>query len=329
MRLIFVGSTQFGLRCLEKVIHLPEIEVVGIITNPETFSISYRPEGVRNVLHADFRPLAEQHDIPVWVMKGKMSDPALLAQVQAWKPDFILVVGWYHMVPRAIRDIAPVAGLHASLLPDYSGGAPLVWAIINDEEKAGITFFLMDDEVDSGPIIGQVEVPIFFEDTIAALYARVEEAGLWLLEEHLPKIARGEATYTPQDESKRRIMPQRSPEDGEIDWSWPARKIYNFIRAQTRPYPGAFTYWGQEKIIIWKASLSGMKDEHNRSSGAIVKNAPNVPGALGVKCGDGQLVWVHEVGLVNGAVMSGAGFVSERANNIRTVLGDIADKVRW
>lgn len=321
MRVVFIGSSKFGLRCLEKVIHLSGIEIVGIITNPQTFSISYRREGVRNVLYTDFRPVADQCDIPVWVMEGKMSDPNLVAEVQRWRPDFMLVVGWYHMVPRVIRNIAPAAGLHASLLPDYSGGAPLVWAIINDEKKAGITFFVLEDGVDNGPIIGQVATPIYFEDTIATLYARVEEAGLQLLEEHLPKIARGDAEYIAQDESKRRIMPQRSPEDGQIDWSWSANRIYNFTRAQTKPYPGAFTYWNQEKITIWMTTLSDTWEEQSRPIGAIVENQSTVSEAFGVRCGDGQLLWVCEVGLTDGSEMSGKEFLLRRGGKAGTVLG--------
>jgi methionyl-tRNA formyltransferase len=186
-------------------------------------------------------------------MTGKMSDPDLIDQVKAWAPDFILVVGWYHMIPKAIRSIAPTAGLHASLLPDYSGGAPLVWAIINGEKKTGISFFVMEDGVDSGAIIGQAEEPITFEDTIATLYGRIEEAGLKLVETHLPKIADGTATYTVQDESQRRLVPQRSPEDGKIDWNQEALAIYNFVRAQTKPYPGAFTEGLSEngKLTLW------------------------------------------------------------------------------
>jgi methionyl-tRNA formyltransferase len=255
MRLVFIGSTQFGLRCLEGIIHLPEIEVVGIVTNPKVFSISFCPSGLNNVRHADFSPIAEEHGIPIWNMVGKMTDPSLIDKINEWKPDFILVAGWYHLIPKKILNIAPTAGLHASLLPDYSGCAPLVWAIINGEEKTGITLFLMDEGVDSGPIIGQKEEPIYFEDTIATLYARIEETGLRLLREQLPKIARGEASYTIQDESRRRLVSPRSPEDGEIDWNWPARRIYNFIRAQTKPYPGAFTFYNNKKLTIWKSRL--------------------------------------------------------------------------
>jgi methionyl-tRNA formyltransferase len=323
MRLIFIGSTRFGLRCLEEVLHMPEIEVVGIITNQPTFSISYRPEGVRNVLYADFRPLAGRHGTPVWIMQGNMNDPGLVAQIRGWKPDFMLVVGWYHLLPRVIRDIAPAAGLHASLLPDYSGGAPLAWVIINDEKKTGITLFLLSDGVDDGPIIGQVEVPIHFEDTIATLYERVEEAGLRLLKEHLPRVARGEASYTAQDETRRRIMPQRSPGDGAIDWGWPARQIYNFIRAQTRPYPGAFTYWGKEKIIIWKAGLLGSVMEERGLPGEIVGDLSGVPGgAFAVRCGDGRVLWAQEVQLAEGAAMSGVEFLRSSKVRSGTRLGD-------
>lgn len=255
MRIVVIGASKFGLRCLEKVMTLPKCEVVGIVTNPETFSISYRPEGVKNVLYADFRPLAEKHKIPVFVMKGKMSDPLLVKTIQKWEPDFILVVGWYHMVPRSIREIALTAGLHASLLPDYSGGAPLVWAIINGEQETGISLFILEDGVDNGNIIGQKAEPIYLNDTIATLYGRIEKRGIELIEDHLPQVAQGKLIRIKQDETMRRIMPQRHPEDGEIDWNWSALQIYNFIRAQTRPYPGAFTFYKNEKRIVWEAKL--------------------------------------------------------------------------
>ncbi|MEA2040395.1 MAG: methionyl-tRNA formyltransferase [Thermodesulfobacteriota bacterium] len=255
MRLIFIGSTKIGFECLKVVSALAECEVVGILTNPASFHISYSNHRVTNIQHTDFGPFAAASEIPVHVMKGKMTHPDITTLVRGWRPDFILVVGWFHMIPRSIRDIAPTGGLHASLLPDYSGGAPLVWAMINGENKTGITFFLFDDAVDSGPIIGQSEVPIYKKDTIATLYSRIEMAALGLLQEHLPKIASGQAVFKTQDESKRRIFPQRNPEDGEIIWEWSAKRIYDFIRAQTKPYPGAFTFWKKKRFTIWCADI--------------------------------------------------------------------------
>jgi len=288
MRLVFVGASKFGLRCMRLAIELPETEVVGIITSPPIFTISYRPSGVRNVLHADVHAVARERGIPVWDMTGSMTDPALISQVRAWRPDFILVAGWYHMIPRIMRDIAPAAGLHASLLPDYSGGAPLVWAIINGEERTGITFFLMADGVDDGPIIGQTPEPIHLDDTIATLYARIEEAGLALLREHLPKIARGEAAYTPQDNGRRRLVPQRGAEDGLIDWTWPALRVYNFVRAQTRPYPGAFTFARGEKFTVWTSRLPTPREPQDACGlppGIIIMDTPRTLGVW-VACGD-------------------------------------------
>jgi methionyl-tRNA formyltransferase len=255
MKVVFIGASKFGMHCLKKILSIKGCHVVGIITNPSTFAISYRPEGVTNVLHTDFHPFAEEHNIEVYVMQNKMTEPLLLEHIISWRPDFILVAGWYHMVPKNIRAIAPTAGLHASLLPEYSGGSPLVWAIINNEQNTGISFFMLGDGVDNGPLIGQKAVPIFLNDSIATLYERIEKFGLELLEEFLPKIAIGEIKLTSQDESKRRIMPQRHPEDGEINWNWSALRIYNFIRAQTKPYPGAFTYFNNEKLLIWEAKF--------------------------------------------------------------------------
>jgi methionyl-tRNA formyltransferase len=166
--------------------------------------------------------------------------------------------------------------------------------------------------VDNGPIIGQKEVPIYFEDTIATLYERVEEAGLNLLGQHLSKVAKGQATYSPQDEERRRIVPQRSPEDGKIDWGWPARRIYNFVRAQTRPYSGAFTFWEREKVTIWKASLPNLEDPSEHPPGTVLDDMRSPREAFGVRCGDGQLLWVHEVGLPDARSVSGREFLAGR-----------------
>jgi methionyl-tRNA formyltransferase len=255
MKILFIGSSGFGLRCLKKISALSEIEICGIISNKETFTISYNKSGVKNVLFADFEEFAGKNKIPFYRMQENMKEEPLSNFFASVKPDFVLTVGWYHLIPASLLSQCPFAGLHASLLPDYSGGAPLVWAIINGEKKTGISFFLMDKNVDSGNIIGQKETEISEEDTIKTLYDRIEILGTELLMEYLPKIAAGTAVYTKQDESKRRIFPNRKPEDGLIDWSWDSTRIKNFIRAQTKPYPGAFTYLNGKKVIIWDADI--------------------------------------------------------------------------
>ncbi len=253
MNLVFIGSSKFGLRCFEACLGMSELSIIGVVSAPKNFAISYRPGGVNNVLHADVAALARAHSIPVQILQRSMNEPGLFKAVQDWKPDAFLVVGWYHMVPRTWRELAPAYGLHASLLPDYSGGAPLVWAMINGEARTGITLFEFDDGVDSGPIVGSKATNIEFDDTIATLYERIENLGIQLLSDNLPLLAKGAATFRAQDESRRRLFPQRSPADGNIDWTQPASRIHDFIRAQTRPYPGAYSHFRGLRVSIWRS----------------------------------------------------------------------------
>ena len=167
----------------------------------------------------------------------------------------MVVVGWYHRIPNKILKIAPTVGLHASLLPDYSGGAPLVWAIINGEEKTGISLFRLGDGIDNGDILAQKEELILLNDNIRSLYSRIEDDGIELIRKALPAFSKNEISFIKQDESARRVMPQRGPEDGRIDWTWGPLKIYNFIRAQTKPYPGAFTSLQGRQLYVWEAKL--------------------------------------------------------------------------
>lgn len=255
MRVVFIGASSFGLKCLKSISSFKGVEVSGVISNKKKFSISYSNKPVINVLHAEFEGFTKKYKIPYYEMKSNMKEEGLNLFLQSVNPEFIVVVGWYHMVPKEILALCPCGGLHASLLPRYSGGAPLVWAMINGEKETGITFFLFDKGVDNGPIIGQAKVEITDTDTIATLYGKIEVKGIELLQKYLPLIAKKKAVYTAQDESKRTIVPQRSPEDGLIDWSWNTVKIRNFIRAQTKPYPGAFTRINGKKIIIWDASI--------------------------------------------------------------------------
>lgn len=284
MNIIFLGSNIFSLRCLDLLTTPPGINISGVVTAPEKFSISYRPQGVVNVLHGDVQGYCREKGMPCQVLSQGMKDERLFEQIKEWKPDMFVVVGWHHMVPSKWLDLAPAYGLHASLLPDYSGGAPLVWAMINGEKETGITFFQFSEGVDNGPIVGQARTKIRDDDTIATLYARIEDLGLELLGEFIPKLATGTAKLVVQDESRRRIFPQRGPEDGVIDWQWNAIDIYNFVRAQTRPYPGAFTTWNGQQIMIWSSRPVSDEQEQalaigqflNRSNSALVNTGSGI-----------------------------------------------------
>lgn len=234
-----------------------QFNIERLFTIPEEFTISYSSKKVRNYNFANLKALANEYKITCYELESttnRITD--YYDELISLQPDVILVMGWYHMVPKKIRDIAKYGawGIHASLLPKYAGGAPLVWAIINGEKETGVTLFRLSDGVDDGDIIEQQTIPISFEETISDVYDKVTVASKEILLHTLQNIS--EVKFSPQDKTIVQTWPQRKPEDGEIDLTWPAEKIYNFIRAQSPPYPGAFIKTADgRKIIIEKAKL--------------------------------------------------------------------------
>jgi methionyl-tRNA formyltransferase len=291
-------------------------EVVGIFSIPREFRISWSATSVSNVQYKGFEGLAERQSIPLIYVEKKMSDPEYKEWLQRLRPDILIVVGWYYMLPRSLRDLAPLGavGLHASLLPKYRGGAPLVWAVINGETRAGVSLFHFGDGVDEGDLIGQADFDIAVEDDIADVLNKASQASVSLVHEFVPLLGTGKASRIRQDHSHATTVPQRRPEDGRIDWSaGTAKQIYDWVRAQTRPYPGAFTALGQEKITIWKASIASVSTRHAVLPGSIRVGGAAAPDAFGVSCADASVLWVREVGLEDGTTMTGADFVAARA----------------
>lgn len=258
MKIALLSSTVFGYRCLEEgILPVRDVQLAGIVTTPRQIEISYSETPVTISTHADFADLANGANCEVACLKGKLTAESYLEHLNRWSPDLLLVLGWYYMIPKKVRDVARYGcmGIHASLLPKYRGGAPIPWVIINGEKETGVSLFCLEDGVDSGDIVAQVRFPITESDTCATVYEKATQASIDALKDSLPKIADGSATFTPQDESEATHFPQRKPEDGLIDWSWEPARIRNFIRAQTKPYPGAFTYMGDKKVIIWDADV--------------------------------------------------------------------------
>jgi methionyl-tRNA formyltransferase len=255
MRIIFFGCTKFSEILLKNLL-LENHSIVGVFSIPEKFNISYSDAKVKNTNFADIKLIAKENNILHYEVDSvpgkKTSDYSL--EIMKLKPDVILVLGWYYMVPKSIRDIPKYGawGIHASLLPEYAGGAPLVWSIINGEKKTGVTLFRMESGVDDGDIIAQESFPILDQDTIKEVYEKATISSIKILRQVLIS---SKVEFKPQDKTKIKIYPQRSPEDGLIDWSWDIERIKNFIRAQTKPYPGAYTILNNKKITIWDADI--------------------------------------------------------------------------
>lgn len=253
-----LSSTAFGYQCLkEAILGTPGIQVVGILTTPPEINIPRWGKPMIIKKHSIFDNFQLEAGCDVVVMRDKITTSYYLRYLEHWHPDLLLVLGWYYLIPRKVRESALLgcAGIHASLLPKYRGGAPIPWAIINGEKETGVTFFHMDDGVDSGDIIAQGSFAIEESDNCATVYEKATLASIKILREYLPRIAMGTAPRIPQNQDKATYFPLRRPEDGLIDWSWSAKRIRDFVRAQTHPYPGAFTYIEGKKVIIWDAEV--------------------------------------------------------------------------
>jgi methionyl-tRNA formyltransferase len=258
MRVVFFGATKFSEELLT---HLLEnnISPSCVFTIPKEFSISYSETKVKNYNYSDIETIATRHGIPCYQIDSSLSGKKTneyLDIINDIKPDVILIMGWYFMVPKKIRDLAKYGawGIHASLLPNYAGGAPLVWAILNGEKETGVTLFKLDDGVDDGDIIDQKKISIEETDSIKEVYEKVTLSSKYILLNALVNI--DTIVLKPQNKNEIKVFPQRTPADGEIDLTKPAKDLYNFIRAQSSPYPGAFIKTSDgKKLIIEKARI--------------------------------------------------------------------------
>ncbi|MDO9541754.1 MAG: bifunctional UDP-4-amino-4-deoxy-L-arabinose formyltransferase/UDP-glucuronic acid oxidase ArnA [Kiritimatiellia bacterium] len=212
-----------------------------------------------------FRSVAEcaaQNGIPVYAPEN-INHPLWVAKIKALKPDIILSFYYRQMVKQPVLDIPPKGclNLHGSLLPKYRGRCPVNWVLINGEKETGVTLHYMTARPDDGDIVAQAKVKIAEDDTAFTLFGKMTDASKKLLDEALPQILAGKAARKKQNNALASYFGGRSPEDGEIDWSKSAEQIRNLIRAVTKPYPGAFTFAGDRKIVIWSATVkSGAND---------------------------------------------------------------------
>jgi methionyl-tRNA formyltransferase len=180
--------------------------------------------------------------------------PDTVAALRAASPDAVFVVGWSQLVRERFLDVAPAFGMHPSLLPRHRGRAAIPWAILSGLARTGVSLFeIADATADSGPLVGQVEVTIAPDETATSLYRRVGGAHLDLLRRWLPELMAGTAPRIPQDARRASAWPRRTPADGIIDWETRAPHLYDWVRAQTRPYPGAFTFLGDTRVTVWRA----------------------------------------------------------------------------
>ncbi len=237
-----------------------------------------------NIWFGSVAELAASKGIPVFAPED-INHPLWVSKIKKMKPDVIFSFYYRDMVKKAILDI-PSKGcinLHGSLLPKYRGRVPINWAIINGEKETGVTLHYMVEKADAGDIIAQEKVKIDDKDTAKTLHDKCVVAAEKMLAKALPTIKTGKVKAVKQDEAKATCFGGRGPEDGEIDWSKSATEVRNLIRSVTRPYPGAYSFIGDRKVIIWEAKeVAGPKKLP--APGTVISAAPFV-----VACGKGAL----------------------------------------
>lgn len=227
--------------------------------------------------------LGAELDLPVYAPED-VNHPLWVDRIRALQPDVIFSFYYRHMLSDEILSLAPQGGfnLHGSLLPRYRGRAPVNWALVNGETETGATLHKMVKRPDAGDIVGQQKVTIADSDTALTLHKKVLEAAQVVLKEQLPKLKNGTATFTRQDESQASYFGRRTAADGEILWHKSAKEINNLVRAVTEPYPGAFSYLGQRKLIVWRSRV--LDTQHDKQPGTVLSTAPLV-----IACGEGAL----------------------------------------
>ena len=227
--------------------------------------------------------LGAELDLPVYAPED-VNHPLWVDRIRELQPDVIFSFYYRHMLSDEILSLAPLGGfnLHGSLLPRYRGRAPVNWALVNGETETGATLHKMVKRPDAGDIVGQQKVAIADNDTALTLHKKVLEAAQAVLKEQLPKLKNGTATFTKQDESQASYFGRRTAADGEILWHKSAKEINNLVRAVTEPYPGAFSYLGQRKLIVWRSRV--LDTQHDKQPGTVLSIAPLV-----IACGVGAL----------------------------------------
>ena len=205
--------------------------------------------------------------------------------------DLILMVNWRYIVPVEVYSRARCGCFvfHDSLLPKYRGFSPTVWAMINGESETGVTLFQIAEDFDTGDIVDQARVPIGPTDTIAKVVADVSREYIEVVKRNFAKLLDGTVTCFPQNHEDATYTCKWTPADARIDWRRCARDIYNLIRATTRPYPGAFTYWQGRKLTIWEAELDASARKYvSNAPGRVVDS--HTDGSASVLTGDGAIL---------------------------------------
>lgn len=283
--MVFIASKELGYQILAATLEHSPLKVRAVVT------IDDRQDA--RSCYLQLVELCRLHELPL----ATLDKPSQLTQVITREnPDLCLVVGWYWLIPEALLNAVPAGfvAIHNSLLPRYRGGSPLVWAFLQGDTEVGFSVFRLQPGLDDGPLWAQHRVKVHPDDYIGDLLERVNGAVVAAWPSVLSEILAGQAP-APQSADGVTFCGLRAPWMGQLDWSLPAGVLERFVRAQSRPYPGAFSFHQGRKVIVWRARR--FEHPYLGVPGQILALKPH----LLVACGHQQALVIEELELEEGA----------------------------
>ncbi len=263
-RIVFMGTPEFAVPALNALLKGPD-QVVSVVSQPD------RPRGRgRKLLPTPVKSVAEAADIPV-LQPESVKKPEFLDVVRGLEPDLLVVAAFGQILPGALLAIPRIMpiNIHGSLLPRYRGAAPIQWALMEGEAETGITIMRMDEGMDTGPMLLKGSIEIGPEETFGHLYRRMASLGGRLIIEALEQLHAGTLKEIPQPETGVTYAPPIKKEMARIDWGLTARKLHCLIRAFD-PLPGAFTFWGDMRLRIYRPTVMETVEVGNALPGTVI-----------------------------------------------------------
>jgi methionyl-tRNA formyltransferase len=246
-RIVFMGTPDFAVPSLRAL--AGRYDVVGVVTQPD------RGAGRgRAVRQSAAKQAALDLGLPVF-QPETLRDPEAVAHLRDWEPTAIVVAAFGQILRKEVLELPPrgCLNVHASLLPRWRGAAPIQYAIWAGDDETGVTIMLMDEGLDSGPILSQRATPIGSQETAASLHDTLADLGAELLLETLPGYLSGEVRPRPQPDEGVTLAPSLKKDAGRIDWTQRAVEIDRQVRAFD-PWPGTHTLWGEERLKVLSGS---------------------------------------------------------------------------
>ncbi|NGL83912.1 methionyl-tRNA formyltransferase [Streptococcus equi] len=275
-RLIFMGTPQFSATVLQGLLENPAYDILAVVTQPDR-AVGRKKE----ITMTPVKELALAHQLPIF-QPEKLSGSQELADIMALGADGIVTAAFGQFLPTVLLDSVIFAvNVHASLLPKYRGGAPIHYAIINGDKEAGVTIMEMVKEMDAGDMVSSASLPILDTDNVGTMFDKLAILGRDLLLKTLPDYLSGNLKPVPQDHSQATFSPNLSAEEERLDWSKPAREVFNHIRGMN-PWPVAHTLLDGQRFKIYEAELA----EGSGEAGQIIAKTKK---ALVVAAGEGAL----------------------------------------